>query len=245
MKLMFLTIASAAAALALSSCGTSGKGGGNPQAMTGPFDSRGNYVEEWADNPSKWRKGGGSSTIRERKLDDLPEIAKVEQPPQDSVPIVVASASRPVPAISQTVIASKPQLPETNPEVVVATRPLRQVVKTPPVRVSSQTKSRSQSVVKASTSRKAQSKVAVSKTKAKTQSKPTGRVKEKVKAKVKTTPKSKVKTPQKPSQYVVKKGDSLSVIARKTGTSTAALKKKNGISGSTIRPGQKLVVPKN
>lgn len=43
--------------------------------------------------------------------------------------------------------------------------------------------------------------------------------------------------------YVVKKGDVLSIIARKLGTSTAALREANGIKGDAIREGQKLIVP--
>jgi LysM repeat protein len=44
----------------LASCSTSDDfAGGAPQG-TGPFDSRGNYVEAWADNPSKWRRRSAS-----------------------------------------------------------------------------------------------------------------------------------------------------------------------------------------
>ena len=43
--------------------------------------------------------------------------------------------------------------------------------------------------------------------------------------------------------YVVKKGDVLSIIARKLGTTTAALREVNGIKGDAIREGQKLRVP--
>ena len=40
----------------------------------------------------------------------------------------------------------------------------------------------------------------------------------------------------------VKKGDTLSSIARRSGLTVNQLKKKNGISGSTIKPGQKIKV---
>lgn len=43
--------------------------------------------------------------------------------------------------------------------------------------------------------------------------------------------------------YVVKKGDVLSLIARKLGTTSAALREANGIKGDAIREGQKLIVP--
>ncbi len=61
-----------------------------------------------------------------------------------------------------------------------------------------------------------------------------------------TTRKSAAKTKPKPksSRYVVKKGDSLSVIASRTGSSVSAIQKANGIKGTLIHPGQSLVVPK-
>jgi len=43
--------------------------------------------------------------------------------------------------------------------------------------------------------------------------------------------------------YTVASGDTLSSIARKTGTTTAALKQANGLDGGIIRIGQKLTVP--
>jgi LysM repeat protein len=55
---------------------------------------------------------------------------------------------------------------------------------------------------------------------------------------------SKVKSKPTSTRYTVKKGDSLSAVASRTGTSVTALKKANGISGSTIRPGQSLRIPK-
>lgn len=104
--------ASCCFALALSSCGTSSGGGSssNPSAMTGPFDSRGNYVEEWADNPSKWRKSGGAPSPQERKSDELPQIAKNDQPPQNSVPLSTTVSPKPFPpSISQTQVISRPK----------------------------------------------------------------------------------------------------------------------------------------
>jgi LysM repeat protein len=56
----------------------------------------------------------------------------------------------------------------------------------------------------------------------------------------------KPKPKPKPSsgRYTVKKGDSLYVIAQRNKTSVAALQKANNISGSLIRPGQSLVIPR-
>lgn len=177
---IFLTISALfAAALMLTSCGNSG---GKPTAglaNTGPFDQNGNYIEEWADNPSKWRKSGRAPSPHELKTDRLPEIAMNDQPPRNSVPLVSPSASRPVPV--QTVAVAKPA-----PVLVKA--------KLQPVAA-----------------------------------------KPKIKAK-----------PKPPAQvrYVVKKGDSLSAIASRNGSSVAAIQKANRITGSTIRPGQSLTIPK-
>jgi LysM repeat protein len=97
-----------ALALILSSCGNSGPN--NPDAITGPFDSNGNYREEWADNPSKWRKSGGSPTPHELRTDQLPEIAgNTDQPPSNSVPIVSSSSGSTTRVISQTRVAEKPK----------------------------------------------------------------------------------------------------------------------------------------
>jgi LysM repeat protein len=229
MKPLFWIYALGAITLALSSCGGGG-GGRGPQAATGPFDSRGNYVEEWADNPSKWRKSGGTPSPHEIKSDELPVIAKIEQPPQDAVPIQLATLSKPIPPISQTVIAAKPKPPASSSEVVIAT----QAIKRPVERSVERTTTRSKPKAKPSIA-KAKQKVVASKSKSKTTTK----------AKPKTATKAREKAKPKSTRYVVKKGDSLSVIARKTGTSSAAIKKKNGISGSAIRPGQSLVIPKN
>ena len=45
------------------------------------------------------------------------------------------------------------------------------------------------------------------------------------------------------TEYVVRRGDNLTVIARRHGTSVAALREMNGIRGSIIQPGQRLYVP--
>lgn len=120
MKFALWTLISCAFALVFSSCGSSGSGRAGPSAATGPFDSRGNYVEEWADNPSKWRRGGGTPSPHERKSDELPQIAKIDQPPQNSVPIsaAVITPKPTLPAISQTQVISKPRVSRPEEKIV-------------------------------------------------------------------------------------------------------------------------------
>jgi LysM repeat protein len=189
MKLVLWTFASCAFILTLSSCGNSG-GGGSQQAGTGPFDRQGRYIEEWADNPSKWRKPGNSPSPHELRSDDLPEIAQNEQPPQNANPL---APSKPAPVISKPTVTAKP----TDKPVVIASVPST----APPKPVAAKPKPKAKPVVKA-----------------------------------KPKPKS--------VTYVVKSGDSLSVIAGRTGSSINAIKSANGISGTLIRPGQVLKIPK-
>ncbi|MCX6865313.1 MAG: LysM peptidoglycan-binding domain-containing protein [Verrucomicrobia bacterium] len=56
--------------------------------------------------------------------------------------------------------------------------------------------------------------------------------------------KAKAKTKPTSERYIVKKGDSLSAIASRNRSSVSAIQKANGISGTLIHPGDKLVIPK-
>ena len=145
MKPVLWIPAACALSLALSSCGNSGSSsGGSPQASTGPFDGRGNYVEEWADNPAKWRKNGGSPSPHEMKSDRLPEIAKNDQPPQNSNPLPPANFSKPTQVISQTQV-TRPTPTAVKSAEVVRTRP--PVEKSEPVVVRSKPKPKPKPVV--------------------------------------------------------------------------------------------------
>ena len=142
--------------------GCSNQGGGSDGGPgTGPFDSNGNYVEAWADDPSKWRRPG-----QKPPKDDPPVIAKNEQPPPNATPIT--PTSKPEPAIVKVTPKPKP----------------------------------------------------------------------------KPTPKPKPKPKPTVTRYTVKKGDTLSAIARRYGSSVSAIQRANGISGSLIHPGKSLVIPK-
>lgn len=164
---------SCAAAFVFSSCANNGSTAGNDPLGTGPFDAQGNYREDWADDPTKWRKPGS----RKAPADDLPAVASNDLPPANASPLPpVGSSSSPKPS---------------------PTRPT----------ASSGTSS-------------SQPKEVAYKPKPKPKPKPTS------------------------TTYTVKKGDTLSGIASRYGSSVAKIRSANGISGSMIRPGQKLKVPK-
>jgi LysM repeat protein len=83
-------------ALALGGCA------GDHPVGTGPFDSHGNYVEAWADNPSKWNKP--------------PADPEPEPPPVVRVDPVAAPESRPDPTpASRPKPVSAPPKPKPKP----------------------------------------------------------------------------------------------------------------------------------
>lgn len=201
MKPVLHALSIAAFLLALNGCRTAGKQSPN----VGPFDSRGNYVEAWADDPSKWRPYTPKDVEG-----DPPKIAKNEQPPDHSVPlptVVSTPATRAPTATSRTatgptrVVASTNSKPRTGGERPVA-----------------KTSSSSKPVSGRTSTSASKSKSSVAKTK----------------------PKAKSST----TRHTVKKGDSLSSLAAKYGTSVAAIKQANGISGTLIRDGKTLVIPR-
>jgi len=111
----------------------------------GPFDSRGNYREDWADDPSKWRRPSA--------------------PPPPIASNTGSSSSRPTNSSSSSSSSSTASAPPPKPKPQV-------------------------------------------------------------------------------TRHTVQRGDTLSHIARRYGSSVAAIRRANGITGSLIRPGQKLIVPK-
>lgn len=135
------------------SCAGSRFSGDHPTG-TGPFDSRGNYIEAWADNPAKWRGGDRKPT-----------------PPRTTTP-----PRRPAQATASTQQARPTQTAQNRPAATPQPRP--------PVRPQPQVR-----------------------------------------------------------RYTVKRGDTLSAIARRHNTTVAGLRRANGISGDLIRPGQVLRIP--
>jgi LysM repeat protein len=231
MKSVLSFAAACAMSLAFSSCGNSGGGTSGPDGMgqqmgIGPFDSRGNYVEELADSPSKWRKPGGSAA-RVTRTESLPEVAQNDQPPLNSVPLAQAKIAAPQPTIAETRVvrttstSSSRSKSEEEP-VVIRTRPA--------------TKPEEANGKVAKTKTKAESKTETKTKVAKAKEKPKAKEAAKVVAKAKAKPKA--------TRYLVKSGDSLSSFASRNGTSVAAIKSANGISGTVIRPGQTLSIPK-
>ncbi len=86
----------------LTQCGTQSAPSTN--AVTGPFDSRGNYIEGWADSPEKWYR----PTAPSEKPKTRPILAKrePERPAERPVEIAVVQPRSPAPVVTRT--APKP-----------------------------------------------------------------------------------------------------------------------------------------
>ena len=207
MKPAFLKLSLVAILLALNACKTT-----SPQAdNVGPFDANGNYVEAWADDPSKWR------AYKPKDVEgDPPVVAKNEQPPDHSIPLA-PSNSTPV----KPVTSSPPPRPDTD-HVVSRTTNKPRTSST----ASNSTKPRTSSTASNSTKPRTSS----------TSTKP----------KPKTTVAKAKPKPKQPTvaRHTVKKGDSLSSLASKYGSSVSAIQKANGLSGTLIRDGKTLVIPR-
>ena len=180
----------------LSSCSS---GGGVADTGYGPFDSRGNYVEAWADNPSKWNRRSiakDSSPVE----DPAPELlAANDSPPSNLTPITTSTSSREV-----EVARMKPSTSSTKPTVAKTT-----------------TKPKSTST--ASTSSKPKSTGSVAKTSSKSKA---------------------VASKSRSSRVVVKKGDTLSGLAARHGSSVSAIQRANGMRDTKLAIGRSLVIPR-
>lgn len=136
MQSRWLSLPAASLSLALAACTNGGGGlaGGSNPSGTGPFDSRGNYVEAWADNPSQWRKG--STQVVEAQPDrpaaDVPvstsAIAAVTPPPANTSTTVVykkpsVTTTRPAPKPAVAKVTPKPKPKPAVKRVVVKAKP--------------------------------------------------------------------------------------------------------------------------
>jgi LysM repeat protein len=183
---------------------------GTQAPNVGPFDKNGNYVEAWADDPSKWRSYTPKDVDR-----DPPQIAKNEQPPDHSIPLEAGSPPVTKPQVSGTRSGGEHTVVKNSPKS--KTRSARD--ETPKSKTSVATTKSGAGKTKSST---AKTKSSVAKTKSSVAS----------------------SKPTRTTRHTVKSGDSLSSIASRYGTSVSALKSANGISGTMIRDGKSLVIPR-
>jgi hypothetical protein len=92
----------------LTQCGTVSPPAAN--AVTGPFDSRGNYVEEWADSPEKWHRPLSPSNRPQPR----PQPTSVQRDPAPAEIAVVKL--RPSPTVSAPKPKPKPVLLKPKPK---------------------------------------------------------------------------------------------------------------------------------
>ncbi|MFD0896067.1 LysM peptidoglycan-binding domain-containing protein [Luteolibacter ambystomatis] len=225
----------------LPSCGNRGDTASHPGSPTGPFDSRGNYREEWADKPSMWGRSKPSSPAVSDA--DTPTIAANEQPPDSAVPLVAGSSAS---AGSYNKPSSRPSRNEVEVSSRAKAREREALAAKSKSKNSSSGSRTTASTTKSKSKTPEKSTASSSKTKSKTTASSSKTTKGKETA---STSKSKSSTSStKPkaasSRYTVKKGDSLSSIASRNKTSVSALQKANGIKGTTIQPGKTLTIPK-
>lgn len=86
---------SSAFLLLIPSCSNNDPSLANDPLGTGPFDAQGRYREEWADDPTKWRKPSNRHQAPPADT-GLPVIAKNEQPPANANPLMPQGTSRTV-----------------------------------------------------------------------------------------------------------------------------------------------------
>jgi LysM repeat protein len=234
MKLALQITAAGLSTLFLASCGSTGTASSS-RGATGPFDSRGNYVEDWADSPSKWKKGSAAPS---KPGEALVMTSPSDEPPPNSVPIPTAGNTRTVADIGSApvVVASRKKSVEESPPSSSRGKTVASAAAKPKSRAAEREEEEERPKSKTSSSTAAASKP---KAKSETAAKTSKTSKTSKTAKATPPPKKSVTT-----RYTVKKGDTLSGIASRFGTSVGALKSANGISGSVIQPGKSLVVSK-
>lgn len=159
----------------------------------GPFDSRGNYVEAWADTPSKWTRRTFSKDAAP-DADDATLLAANDSPPSNMTPVTTTTSTR-----ATEVTRLKPSTSST-----------------------SSTKPRTTAVTSSTAAKPKTSATAA-----------------------KTTVKSKtVAAKPRSTRVVVKKGDTLSGLASRHGSSVSAIQRANGMRDTKLAIGRSLVIPR-
>lgn len=227
---------SSAVILTLSNCANNGGSSTatNPTG-TGPFDSQGNYHEEWANDPSKWRKPGSHSQPT-TPSDDVPVIAKNEQPPLNASPFAAAEPSH---ASSPTKTSSTRRKTSQS-----AAEPKTLPSKHKPTAPSSSHTDKTSSPTEKTSSHSEKTSSHANKTSTHSDD-DAPKPKVTSKSATKTTPKTTSKTTGKSGRYTVKKGDSLDSIAEHSNATAAEIRKANHLTGSQVQPGKTLVIPNN
>jgi nucleoid-associated protein YgaU len=76
------------------------------QTVTGPFDSRGNYVEEWVDQPDKWYRPPAPGT---HTKPNTAIVSNTQPLPEPHIPLVETTSPPPVVRTSPTTVKPKPK----------------------------------------------------------------------------------------------------------------------------------------
>ena len=229
--------------LLLPSCvsNSTGSNPGRHPSGIGPFDRNGNYVEAWADTPSKWGRKSSFSMASNNAVDtDTQAVASNEEPPADAVPLPPSGSA------TQTVVkTTAPVRKSGEVEVASLSKPKPKVSRDDDddrskstVKKSTTTKSK-EVAAKSSKKKPTAKELAAAKAKAKSKATASASAKSKAKATVSTTAKKNPAT-----RYTVNKGDNLVKIADRYNTTAAAIRKANGLKSPVVAPGKTLVIPK-
>jgi len=242
-------------ALFLPSCGsnTTGSNPGRHPSGIGPFDRNGNYVEAWADTPSKWGKKSGFSMASNSTPTPAPEpaattdtsaVASNEEPPADAVPLPPSGTT----SVQKVVKTTTPTRKSGEVEVASLSRAKSKTVRDDDEKPKSTVKKSPTAKTKEALAKNSKTKLTAKElaaAKAKAKSKATAGVSTKSKTAAKDKATASTTAKKKPaSRYTVKKGDNLVKIADRYNTTAAAIKKANGLKSGVISPGKTLVIPK-
>lgn len=244
-------------ALLLPSCvsNSTGSNPGRHPSGIGPFDRNGNYVEAWADTPSKWGKKSGFSmasnsapapTSESAAETDTPAVANNEEPPADAVPLPPSGTT----SVQKVVKTTTPTRKSGEVEVASLSRSKSKTVRDDDEKPKSTVKKSTSAKTKEALAKNSKTKptakeLAAAKAKAKSKATASVSTKSKTAAKQKDKATASTTAKKKPAtRYTVKKGDNLVKIADRYNTTAAAIKKANGLKSAVIPPGKTLVIPK-